>query len=322
MAWNNPSILPLRTKTTERIYRIFPTTGSLDPVLNLKNAPVSQLVSTFYNPNFFWRLTAQRLLIGKGFSVEMGDSLQNIMTNHRTVDVVGNDPSVMHAVWTLNGLGRFDSTSDTARWNPLLKNLLLHPAKGVRENVLKAMPLTTASAEAIKAQCTANDSDPQVRLQAFLALAAMPAAPSGPVPVYSPYTTTAGTDTYANQAFAKAGATKVTTVTTAPTGCPSLQAATPIFRGYSGYHVLTSDAFQYRVVGRTLELQSDRQLGSGDLTVYDLRGKIVFRSVYSASKGQWSQATIRSLNMSAYFYAFHGTSGIQFNGRIIMTPEF
>ena len=167
------------------------------------------------------------------------------MTNHRTVDAVGNDPSVMHALWTLNGLGRFDSTSDTARWNPILKSLLLHPAKGVRENVLKAMPLTTASAEAIKAQCTANDSDPQVRLQAFLALAAMPAAPSGPVPVLNTYTTIAGTDTYANQAFMKANTgNRVMTVMTAPTGCPTLAATTPVFSAYSNYQALPKDDFR------------------------------------------------------------------------------
>ena len=163
-AWNNA----LRVKTRTRLYRIVPEDGHTDPVLNLTNATTAQLVNTLSNTNFLWRMQAQRLLIGRGYTAELGDSLQNIMTNNKASDTVGINGAVIHAVWTLEGLNRF--VVDSTRWAPILRNLLLHPAWGVRENVLKALPRTATSAQLIKDACAADDPHPHVRLQAYVAL--------------------------------------------------------------------------------------------------------------------------------------------------------
>lgn len=68
-AWENE----LRNKTTNRIYRITPTGATPEPILNLSTASTDQLVATFANPNFLWRLQAQRLLLAKGYSPALGD---------------------------------------------------------------------------------------------------------------------------------------------------------------------------------------------------------------------------------------------------------
>jgi hypothetical protein len=98
-AWKNS----LREKPRYRIWRVTPTDGSREPVLNLTNATIPQLVSTLSNPNMLWRLHAQRMLIAKGYSVELGTLLETILTTNRTVDSVKNNPPVIHALWTLSG---------------------------------------------------------------------------------------------------------------------------------------------------------------------------------------------------------------------------
>ena len=67
-----------------------------------------------------WRMQAQRLLIGKGYSAELGDSLQSILTNHITADVVGIDGPVIHAIWTLEGTYNYGSLANDLL-NPWIK---------------------------------------------------------------------------------------------------------------------------------------------------------------------------------------------------------
>src|SRR5690606_437722 len=114
------------------------------------------------------------------------------------------------------GLQRF--TLDSARWNPKLKNLMLHPAWTVRRNVMLALPPTAASYAAMREQCAVNDVHPMVRLQAFRALAAIPA--SGEV-----IQSASGlrSDTHLTNAYNAAGASKVTSVAGSerPANCPA-----------------------------------------------------------------------------------------------------
>ena len=304
-AWNNA----LRTKSRTRLYRIVPADGHTDPVLNLTNASTAQLVSALYNNNFLWRLWAQRLLISKGYSAELGDSLQSILTNHKSTDAVGIDGPVISAVWTLEGLHRL--TADSARWNPILKGLLLHPAWGVRENVLKAMPRTAISAQIISDQCAANDPHPHVRLQAYIALAESPAAPSGPV-----QGTYSATDSYATSTFNAAGSTKLAVATpanTRPASCAAVVGISLNNRTPSQPY----NSIRYTIKRNGFHLQSFGQI-SGELVVYDIRGQAVFHSTYNSSKGEWSQADAKGLNMSVYFYSFYGINGDRFDDKLFM----
>ncbi len=311
-AWQNA----LRVKSRTRLYRIMPDDGRKEPVLNLTNATTAQLVNTLFNQNFLWRMQAQRLLIAKGYSAELGDSLQNILVNHRTNDTVGIDGPVIHAIWTLEGLGQF--AANPLRWDPILRNLLLHPAWGVRENVLKAMPRTTISAQSISDACAADDPHPHVRLQAYLALAESPAASlTGVVQGHF-----RATDTYSSAAFDAAGTTKLAAATpanTRPSTCPAIGGST----------VSLSDAkrsqprhdLRFSVIHNGFVLQPYGQLPSGEMVVYDVRGEVAFRSVYNSGKAEWSDPVAKGLNLPVYFYFFQGANGEQFHGRITLASE-
>ncbi len=310
-AWNNA----LRTKTRTRLYRIVPDNTPTEPILNLTNASTAQLVSTLYNQNFVWRMQAQRLLIGKGYTTELGDSLQSIMTNHKTSDVVGIDGPVIHAIWTLEGLNRL--VLDSARWNPILKSLLLHPAWGVRENVLKAMPRTAISAQIINDQCATDDPHAHVRLQAYVALGESPVAPSGPVQGHY-----RATDASATSAFDAATTAKLATATpanTRPGTCSAIGGTVAISGSDKPTQAYNSIRFTTNHNG--FELHPYGQL-SGELVVYDIHGQTVFHSTYNASKHEWSQATAKGLNMSVYFYSFRGVNGDKFDGKILTNQDF
>ena len=78
-AWNNQ----LRKKERVRIYRVTPADGNTETILNLTNATVAELVDALGNANMHWRLQAQRLLLKKGFSAELGTLLEAILkTDH------------------------------------------------------------------------------------------------------------------------------------------------------------------------------------------------------------------------------------------------
>jgi putative membrane-bound dehydrogenase-like protein len=165
-------ISSMRDNTMSRIYRIVRDDDTpLDDVLDLSSATPSELVAVLASTNMLWRQHAQRLLLKQGFDIEAMTLLEELL-DRRVVDEAGFDGAVTHAVWVLNGYGIFDSQPDY--WVPKLKDLLVHPSYAVRMNVLQAMPRVSASAEAIRDQCSLNDPDPHVRLKAMQAVADMP----------------------------------------------------------------------------------------------------------------------------------------------------
>jgi uncharacterized protein len=294
-AWNNP----LRTKTQYRIYRVTPEDGSREPVLNLTNATVAQLVATLSNPNFLWRLHAQRMLIAKGFTTEMGTLLETILTTSKNVDEVGNDPQVTHAIWTLSGLGQLDS--DAARWNPILSKLLLHPAWCVRENVLKALPRTTASAQLISDQCSVNDTHAHVRLQAMVAFSETTAKPAD---VKAMFTTYQNTDSHSKSAFTASG---LTAAATKP--CEPLLDAVVAVNPQSAKQAQPRSDLHFTVRGQGFTLTSNKQLNSGELSVFDPSGRLAFHSTYDSNQDKWSQTNAEGLKAPVYVYQFRGVDG-------------
>lgn len=306
-AWENS----LRNKTTNRIYRVTPADGSKETVLNLANATVDQLVATLSNPNMLWRLHAQRLLIAKGYSPELGDKLEAILKNDSTVDDVDNNPRVLGALWTLNGLGRFELATDSARWNPVLAGLLVHPAAGVRRNVLRAMPHNPIGALAISNSCLVNDANAHVRLQALLALGDIQNKPAGLKAIADNFKST---DTYATTAFTASG---ITSAATAPC-TPNLRA-----KGTVGtvYRAQTVSGLKFATYGDGFSLRAHGGLPSGRLTVYDLRGRAVFASRYDAAGANWSQSQAHGLKEPVYAYDFRGEDGSVARGRISLIPS-
>ena len=107
-----------------RIYRIVPdgaTISATRPALD--TASTAELVRALESPTLWWRRTAQRLLVdGKH---EDAVPLLTSLAQDRTRPAVGR----LHALWTLDGLGRLDDS--------LVRQALDDPEPGVRENALR-----------------------------------------------------------------------------------------------------------------------------------------------------------------------------------------
>ncbi len=305
MAWNNK----LRTKNSYRIYRVTPEDGSRGPVLNLANATVPQLIDALGNPNFLWRLHAQRQLIWKGYSAEIGAALEKIMTTSRRVDAIGNDPAVTHAIWTLSGMGQFDAGGNPDKWNPILSKLLLHPAWSVRMNVLKAMPRTAASAQAINDNCSVNDPHGHVRLQAMAAWAEIPSKPASPKAMYSTYS---NVDSYAVTAFTESGLASSATLPCEP----KLDAIDTTVSIPSRGLVQPRGDLRFTAQRGGFTIHNHLQLASGVLKVFDLRGRLAFESKYDAANAQWSQPRAEGLNAPVYMYLYRSVKGELLRGSI------
>ena len=88
------------------------------------------------------------------------------LARDRSTDEIGLNVGVIHALWTLHGLGAIDKAGDE------LRAALNHLSAGVRRNAVQVMPATEAAVAAILDAGLTRDADAQVRL--------MGAGPGGP----------------------------------------------------------------------------------------------------------------------------------------------
>jgi putative membrane-bound dehydrogenase-like protein len=155
----------LRDRRHERIYRVAPADGKLDPVLDLSKAAPEQLVAALGHSNLLWRMAAQKQIIKVTIAPADLDKMEGLLatalSKSRAKDEAGIDGFALHTLWTAEGLGFFKT--HPLIWDPILKAALLHPSPAVRMNVAKAMPRTSTSALAIRDQGTVNAKEPHVR---------------------------------------------------------------------------------------------------------------------------------------------------------------
>ncbi len=162
---------PLRDYEHGRIYRIAwkgakpATRRALDP------DNTGELVKALADDNQFWRLTAQRLLVERA----KNDVVPALITlaKDQSVDAIGLNGGVVHALWTLHGLGALDGRNAEAL--AVAVAALRHPSHGVRRNAVQVLPATPAAAAAVAASGIINDSELNVRLAVFLAVSKLPA---------------------------------------------------------------------------------------------------------------------------------------------------
>ena len=87
-------------------------------VLSLSKQRPAELVAALSNDNMFWRLTAQRLLVERA-NKDVVPQLLTLAANTK-VDELGLNPSALHALWTLEGLGVREwlqpGSNERARW--------------------------------------------------------------------------------------------------------------------------------------------------------------------------------------------------------------
>ena len=296
----------LRTKTRARIYRLLPKDGQPQPYLNLgSTASEASLVSALSHSNFVWRMQAQKQLIWRAtLSAATLDQLEGILKSQTTPDAMGNDAAATHAVWVLEGRGLL--ASDATRWAPVVQAAMGNSSWVTRRNIVQAVPRNDAYGAVLTAACAVNDENPQVRLQAMVAIAEGATVTQA---MWSSFDI--GQVTSARTAASiSTAATRPCTPTTG-----SLPARTvSLAPGRAGE---LSNHLRYSLIGNGIELNVNLQLPSGELVVYDVRGQVAFRS--SFSNGHWSQTSVQGLNMPVYFYSYRTQGGATFRGQIPMT---
>ncbi|HJZ90611.1 MAG TPA: PVC-type heme-binding CxxCH protein, partial [Gemmataceae bacterium] len=165
---------PLRDKKHGRIYRVIhEATGSIKDTgarFSLADATPEKLIATLKSDNLFWRRHAQRLLVERGKT----DVLPALfaLARDQQVDEIGLNVGVIHALWTIHGLGALDGSNPEA--TSVAVAALKHPSAGVRRNAVQVLPRDEDAVAAILAAGLTRDPDAQVRLMTLLALADRP----------------------------------------------------------------------------------------------------------------------------------------------------
>jgi putative membrane-bound dehydrogenase-like protein len=162
----------LRDKKHGRIWRVVWKAGKPAAPLSLAGATPEKLVATLKHDNMLWRLHAQRLLVERG-NKDVVPALEKLGAD-KSVDELGLNAGVIHALWTLQGLGALDGSEPKTAFAAMTS--LQHPSAGVRRNAALVLPRTERGAEALVLCGLLEDADPQVRLAGLLALAEMPAS--------------------------------------------------------------------------------------------------------------------------------------------------
>ncbi len=161
----------LRDKVHGRISRILPK--AFKPTARpprLDQASPAQLVATLKSDNMLWRTHAQRLLVER-HNQDVVPALLALVAD-TGADAIGLNTAANHALWTLSGLGALNDANSAAFKSVVAA--LKHPVAGVRRNAATALPRDEAGRDALLAAGSLGDSDAQVQLASFLALAEMP----------------------------------------------------------------------------------------------------------------------------------------------------
>jgi len=167
---------PLRNSHCGRVYRVVwkgsPTTSAPTFPRALHRDRPTELLAALRSDNLFWRLTAQRLLVERGHT-DVVDSLM-AMASDRSMDSLGLNPTVLHALWTMHGLGVVNDAHPFML--AVARRALTHPSAAVRKNALMLLPQTDATLQEVLRLGLLNDPDLQVRLQTLLTLSEFPAS--------------------------------------------------------------------------------------------------------------------------------------------------
>ena len=162
----------LRDKRFARIYRLkYQSNNSKDPssALNLSQAKATDLVAVLKDKNFFWRRTAQRLLVEKAATDKVTLSAISALLDDQSVDEIGLNPAAMHAIWTLAGLAETGNAEAKQALQIACTKGFTHPSSPVRHAaVFYCESDQLKQAVELKLQ---SDSDPKVKLALMLRIA-------------------------------------------------------------------------------------------------------------------------------------------------------
>lgn len=163
---------PLRDKKHGRIYRLVYKNAKPAKPFSLAQATPQQLVAALKNDNMLWRKHAQRLLVERGKQDVMAALVE--LAGDPSVDEIGLNAGVIHALWTMHGLAALDGSN--AQATKAAVAALKHKSAGVRRNAVQVLPPGPASVRTIVESGVLKDEDGQVRLMALLTLADLPSS--------------------------------------------------------------------------------------------------------------------------------------------------
>ncbi|MEZ6134589.1 MAG: c-type cytochrome [Pirellulaceae bacterium] len=162
----------LRDKRFARIYRlIHGATAAEVPshTIQLSKATNPQLVEALEDTNFFWRRTAQRLLVERNATDQDTLSALIALVDNPQVDEIGLNPAAMHAIWTLSGLADHGDDQAASALASACEKGFMHPSSPVRNAAV-----SFCADEQVKLAVGAGllkDVDPRVQLTALLRIA-------------------------------------------------------------------------------------------------------------------------------------------------------
>ena len=198
----------LRDKRFARVYRLLyndakASAGSRS--LQLENASNVELVKALGDKNFFWRRTAQRLLVEReAVDAATLSSLVSLVPD-ATVDQIGLAPAGMHAIWTLSGLSDSGNADAKAALSKACAAGFEHVSSPVRGAAVSACSGDLLK-QAIELQLH-KDVDPRVRLAVLLRAADNDVAQSVPGDELASLITDVGEDEILLNAWTAAAST-------------------------------------------------------------------------------------------------------------------
>jgi putative membrane-bound dehydrogenase-like protein len=147
----------LESRGRGRIWRVVPDGARRAKKPELRKAATAALVKHLADPNPWWRLTAQRLL------VERQDK-EAVKPLRKLVSEAASAQGRAHALWTLHGLKSLDDAS--------IERGLEDKEAGVREQALRLAEERLASSARLRtlAAALADDRSPRVRFQLAFSL--------------------------------------------------------------------------------------------------------------------------------------------------------
>lgn len=162
----------LRDQRFARIYRLIygdATAATPSHTIQLSKATNTELVAALQDTNFFWRRTAQRLLVERNATDQ--ETLQALiaLVEDQEVDAIGLNPGAMHAIWTLSGLTGSSSPEAEAALATACEKGFVHPSSPVRNAAVSFC--SDEQVESAIATGLHKDPDARVQLAALLRIA-------------------------------------------------------------------------------------------------------------------------------------------------------
>ncbi len=154
----------LRDFTHGRIYRVSYNHAPKYQPLALHPNDVDGLLRALKSDNLFWRMHAQRMLVERNNS-DVVPALKKMLEDV-SVDEIGINAPVIHALWTLKGLNALEPSA--------IELGLRHPSGQVRNNAVKTLMPGTKAMDLVMSYNLLNDPEPLVVLNALLLMSKSP----------------------------------------------------------------------------------------------------------------------------------------------------